>query len=159
MHARFHRQDSKEPLDAVVLVWDVDVQSEGRPSGVEAARVEARRWAPFQIICGFPDPAREAWVLAGFEPCDDDERVCLDRLHRDLGFSPVLHAVQLRSKEEGHPRDIKRVLRELTGGDHSREERCWTEPAIETLRTRGTSAGLAAFLDEIGACLVPLFGR
>jgi hypothetical protein len=152
-----HRREPDEPLEAVVLVWDVDTQPEERPSGVEAAREEARRWAPFQIICGFPDPEREAWVLAGFEPCSDGERACLDRLRAELGFSPVLDAVRLRGGN-GDLRDIKRVLGELTSEDHDREERCWTETALETLRARGAASGLAAFLNEVEAILVPLFG-
>jgi hypothetical protein len=45
------------------------------------------------------------------------------------------------------------------GGDLSREERCWTEPALETLRARGANIGLEAFLDEIETILVPLLGR
>lgn len=152
-----HRKAPGEPLDAVVLVWDMDEQAAERSSGVAQARDEARHWAPFQILCGFPDPEREAWVLAGFEPCDDRERALLDELHRDLGFSPVLHAIRLRGR--GDERDIKAVLLELMGEDPSREERCWTEPSLEALRARGAETGLAAFLDEVGARLVPLLGR
>lgn len=106
-----------EPIDAIVLIWDTDQQRDERPEGVEAARDEARRWAPFQIVCGFPDPEREAWVLAGFDPCDDAERARLEELHHDLGFSPVHHAHRLRDKNAGAPRNIKRVLRVLTGND------------------------------------------
>ncbi len=153
-----YRRDPDDPVEAVVLVWDVDRQSEERPAGVEMAREEARGWAPFKIICGLPDPEREAWVLAGFEPYDDLERACLDRLQRELGFSPLLDAVRLRGGR-GDLRDLKRVLRELTADDHEREERCWTEPALETLRARGAVTGLTAFLDEIETILIPLFGR
>jgi hypothetical protein len=153
-----NRMAPNEPIDAVVLVWDTDQQREERPQAVAAARDEARRWDEFKIVCGFPDPESEAWVLAGFEPCDDDERTCLDELQRELGFSPVLHAVRLRGTN-GHLRDIKRVLRELTGDDHGREERCWTEPPLETLRARGTDSGLTALLDEVEAILAPLLGR
>ncbi len=152
------RRDPDKSVEAVVLVWDMDAQSEERPSGVEAARDEARRWEMVQIVCGFPDPESEAWVLAGFEPCDDGERACLDGLQHELRFSPVLHAVRLRGAK-GELRDIKRVLRELTGDDHARVERCWTEPSLEKLRARGGDTGLAAFLDEVEAILVPLLGR
>jgi hypothetical protein len=152
---QLHRQAPDDPIAAVVLVWDLDTQSDERPAGVEAARTEASRWASFQIICGLPDPEREAWVLAGFEPCNDSERACLDELQRELGFSPVLHAFRLRGGR-GDPRDIKRVLRELTGDDHAREERCWTEAPLETLRARGADTGLAAFLDDIEKVLIPL---
>jgi hypothetical protein len=156
---KLQRQTPEDPISIVVLVWDADTQSEDRASGVKAARDEAHSWASFKIVCGLPDPEREAWVLAGFEPCNDAERACLERLHRDLGFSPVLQAVRLRAKEEGHERDIKRVLGELTGEDPQREERCWTEPTLETLRARGADTGLTAFLDEIEMIMVPLFGQ
>ena len=135
-----------KPINAVVVLWDADQQRGERPEGVAAARDEARRWAPFQIVCGFPDPEREAWVLAGFDPCNDTERQRLDELRRDLGFSPVDHAVRLRDKNAGSLRDIKRVLRVLTGADRAREEQCWSEPPLATLRTRGAATGLAGFL-------------
>ena len=144
------------PIDAVVLVWDIDQQRDERSAGVAAARDEAQPWAPFQIVCGFPDPEREAWVLAGFDPCDDTERSRLDELHRELGFSPILDAHRLRDKAAGNPRNIKRVISVLTGHDPEREARCWTEPSLATLRARGTASGLAAFLDEIHAILLPL---
>jgi hypothetical protein len=152
-----HRKEPGEPIDAVVLVWDTDTQPEERSSGVAAARDEARRWAPFQILCGLPDPEREAWVLAGFDPCDDRERAILEGLHREFGFSPVLHAIRLRGRSDR--RDIKAVHLELMGEDSAREERCWTEPSLETLRARGAETGLAAFLEEVEARLVPLLGR
>jgi hypothetical protein len=142
-----------KPIDAVVLVWDMDEQRDERTQGVEAARDEAQRWARFQIVCGYPDPEREAWVLAGFEPCDDDEKRRLDALHRDLGFSPVHHAAQLRDRRKGALRDIKRVLEVLTGGITDRESRCWTEPSLATLRDRGTVTGLTAFLEDLEAAI------
>lgn len=145
-----------EPIDAVVLIWDTDHQRDERPEGVKAACNEARQWAPFRIVCGFPDPEREAWVLAGFDPHDDTERACLDELERALGFSPVLHAARLRDNHDGALRNIKRVLRVLTGGAPDREERCWTEPPLDMLRVRGTNTGLAAFLDQIDAIILPL---
>jgi hypothetical protein len=153
-----HRHVPDEPIDAVVLLWDTDEQRHDRPEGVKTARNEARRWAPFQIICDFPDPEREAWVLAGFDPRDDTERQRLDELHRDLGFSPVHHAVRLRDKAPGMLRDIKRVLRILTGDDPDREARCWTDPSLSTLRERGANTGLSAFLDELHAVLPALLG-
>jgi hypothetical protein len=144
---------SSEPIDAIVLLWDTDQQRGERPEAVAAARDEARRWAPFQIVCGFPDPEREAWVLAGFDPCDDAERQRLDELRRDLGFSPVDQAQRLRDKSDGALRNIKRVLRVLTSDDRDREERCWTESSLATLRARGTDSGLVAFLDELDTVL------
>lgn len=148
-----NRHTPDEPIDAVVLLWDTDEQQAERPEGVKAARDEARQWARFEIVCGFPDPEREAWLLAGFEPCDHAERQRLDDLHRDLGFSPVLEARRLRDKAHGVHRNIKRVLESLIGADLDREARCWLEPSFATLRERGTATGLSAFLDELEAVL------
>ena len=117
------------------------------------ARNEARAWARFQIVCGFPDPEREVWVLAGFDPCNDQEQQRLDDLQKALGFSPVHRASQLRDKARGAPRNIKRVLQELIGDDLEREAQCWTAPPLETLRQRGIDTGLTAFLAELDTAL------
>ncbi|HEX7837676.1 MAG TPA: hypothetical protein VF469_09450 [Kofleriaceae bacterium] len=153
-----HKRTPSEPIDAVVLLWDTDHQADERRLAVSVARDEARQWAPFQIVCGFPDPEREAWVLAGFDPCDDIERQRLDELHRDLGFSPVHHAIRLRDKDPGALRDIKRVLTVLTGEDPDREARCWIEPSLATLRERGAATGLSTFLNDLEAVLPALLG-
>lgn len=152
------RHQPDDPIHAVVLVRDTDDEQVERPRGVKAARDEARGWAKFKIVCGFPDPEREAWVLAGFDPCHPAEQQRLDELHRELGFSPVLHAVRLRDQSRGALRDIKRVLAVLTGDDTNREARCWTEPPLATLRERGAATGLSAFLDELQAVLQDLLG-
>jgi hypothetical protein len=119
-----------------------------------------KHWAGscFQIVCGFPDPEREAWVLAGFDPCHPDEQQRLEELHRELGFSPVVHAVRLRDKAHGATRNIKRVLTVLTGSDADREARCWIEPPLVTLHERGTASGLSGFLDELRDVLPGLLG-
>ena len=147
------KRASSEPIDVVVVIWDSDQQRDARRAGVTAARDVARAWNLFQIVCGFPDPEREAWVLAGFWPRDDGERQRLDKLHRDLGFSPVLDAHRLRDPNDSAPRNIKHVLGVLTGGDPERERRCWTEPSLRELRARGIATGLAMFLDELRAAL------
>lgn len=152
------RHTADDPIDAAVLVWDTDDEQRERPDGVNAAREEARRWATFQIVCGFPDPEREAWVLAGFDPCDPAEQQRLDELHRELGFSPVFHAVRLRDKAHGALRNIKRVLGVLAGDDPDREARCWTDPPLATLHERGAATGLSAFLAELHAVLPKLLG-
>lgn len=153
-----NRHSPDDPIDAVVLVLDTDDERVERPRGVNAARDEALGWEMFEIICGFPDPEREAWVLAGFDPCHPAEQQRLDELHRELGFSPVLHADRLRDKTRGALRDIKRVLAVLTGDDAEREERCWTELPLTTLHERGIDTGLSAFLTELQAVLPSLLG-
>ncbi len=60
-----------------------------------------------------------------------------------------------RGERRCHPKR-EASARALTANDPDRESRCLTEPALETLRTRGEGAGLRAFLDDIEARLVPL---
>lgn len=154
------RQRADEPVNAVILLWDADSQGEERRDGVIAARDEARASArfDFDILCGFPDPEREAWILAGFDPSDDEERRALDELVRELSFSPVHDAPRLRDKAPGALRNIKRVLAMLIRDDLDREARCWSEPPLPTLRERWRSSGLADFLDELEAVLPRLCG-
>lgn len=152
------RAKADETIDVVVLVWDMDDQVDERRRGLHGARYEARTWAPFEIVIGCPDPMREAWVLAGFEPVDDDERVRLDGLRRELGFSPSEHAYRLTAKDEQAKLSAKRVLRVLVKGDPDREARCWRETSIDALRARGESSGLREYLDEVRDLLLPRCG-
>lgn len=151
-----NRNDPGNAIEAIVLLWDVDQRSERRPDGVAIARDDAKKYATFKIVCGFPDPESEAWILAGIEPADDDEQQRLDAEHRALTFSPVAKAHLLRDKDDGALRNPKRVLHALIGADHDRKQRCWIEPPLARLRQHGTESGLAAFLDEIEAELLPL---
>ena len=88
------------PVDGVIIVWDMDDQAKDRRTGLTQARTEAERWKTFRIVLGCPDMMREAWVLAGFDPLDQDERDRLDELRRDLGFSPNEEAHLLTAKDE-----------------------------------------------------------
>jgi hypothetical protein len=142
-----------EQLDAVVLTRDLDKQPERR-IGLEQARAEAA----LRIVLGCANIMREAWVLAGFEPEDEVEQDRLAAVRQALGFSPVDKAHELTSNDERAKRSPKRVLRELTLGDLDRQERCWRDTRLDTLRDRGEHSGLAEFLDEIKDLLVPLAG-
>jgi hypothetical protein len=140
-HARIHGT-----LDAAVIVRDMDDQGDER----RASLAQGVSGAPFPVVLGCADPTREAWVLAGFEPENDEERARLADLRRDLGFSPCEQAHRLSAKKEAAKKSPKRVLAKLTSGDRDREERCWTDTPLTTLRTRGQQSGLRAFLDEVG---------
>jgi hypothetical protein len=146
-----------EKIDAVLLVWDMDDQGEGRRQGLRQARDEARELVPFVLLLGCADPMREAWVLAGFEPKTDEERTRLEALRQELGFNPCEEAHRLDAKKEQAKRSPKRVLEALTAGDHDRKKLCWTEAPLVLLRNRGQGSGLVSFLDEATAGLVPLF--
>lgn len=145
-------------FSAVLLVWDMDDQGLQRRKGLDQAREEARPMMPFVIALGRPDPMREAWVLAGFEPETDTERALLEEVRRELGFCPCHEAHRLGAKKESAKNSAKRVLNLLTAGDRDREARCWTEAPLDRLRSRGTGSGLTAFLDEeVKGRLLPLF--
>lgn len=145
------------PIDAVLLIWDMDDQGEARRRGLTQAREEALRISPRVIILGCPDPMREAWVLAGFEPGTAEERKRLAELRQELGFSPCEEAHRLEAKKEHARRSPKRVLEALTGGDREREARCWQSAPLATLRSRGERSGLMTFLEKISTELIPLF--
>ena len=146
------------PVDAVVLVWDMDDQPTKRRPALEAARTEAASWASFQIVLGRPDAKREAWVLAGFEPADDSERQRLLDLRQELGFAPHEQSVRLHAADDLAKLSAKRVLASLIGRDWDRERRCWTETPLSTLALHGADNGLRAFLTEIQERIVPLCG-
>jgi hypothetical protein len=134
------------PVDLIVLVWDMDDQGEERRRGLDRGRPSALRPA---MVIGCPDPEREAWVLAGFEPVNAVERARLEEERRSLPFDPCVEAHRLRDKDERAPRSAKRILAKLTGDDWEREARCWAETSLVTLRARGAHSGLCAFLDEV----------
>jgi hypothetical protein len=146
----------QQDIDGVVLVWDMDGDAVERRRGLSQARAEAQKLVQFQIVLGRPDRMREAWVLAGFDPQSQDERDRLDDERQQLGFRPNVQAELLTASDPQARRSAKRVLAVLTSGDHRREERCWTEAALATLRARGTGSGLAEFLDEVEQGVVPL---
>jgi hypothetical protein len=98
---------------------------------------------------------REAWVLAGFVPASPDEEDKLARQRQTLGFYPNREPHRLDAKDPTAPKSAKRVLDAVTGAVEEREERCWRQSPLETLRTCGEGAGLRAFLDEVEERVLP----
>jgi hypothetical protein len=144
-------------LKAVMLIRDQDDQKERR-NGLEQARCEDHEG--LEIVIGLAIPEREAWVLSGFEPQDDDERKQLDEERQALGFFPHEQSHELNAcKDDFAPRSPKRVLRVLVGGRHDRESECWTRTSLQVLQLRGTANGLAEFLQEVRTRLAPLIGH
>jgi len=158
--ARELGETTRESIDAVLLVWDMDDQADDRRRGLQQAREEAERMVPvpFVIVLGCPKPEREAWILAGFEPETDEEHKRLKKVRSELGLNPCLEAHRLGSKRDHSKRSLKRVLEYLTDEDPGRQARCWTETSLELLRSRGRDSGLTVFLeDEVKGRLLPLF--
>jgi hypothetical protein len=147
-----------EPAAGVFLIRDDDRDKERR-KGLEQAREEAvtKRGMRAAIVIGLAHPMREAWVLAGYEPQNDNERTGLKELRQETGFQPHEAAQNLTAKHDHDQNSAKRVLRKLTGGNQEREAKCWENPDLAKLKTRGAGTGLAEYLHEVEERIVPLF--
>lgn len=144
-------------LNGIVLVRDQDDQPERR-RGLEQAREVDDRRVP--LVIGFAIVERESWVIAGFDPLDQGETDCHDAERQHLGFDPRTQSEDLTAcKDDTAKRSPKRVLAVLCGKQFEREQRCWRETPLRTLRERGANNGLAAFLEEVREKLAPLIGH
>jgi hypothetical protein len=141
------------PPLGVVLVRDSDGRPKERLKGLQQARDDGR-W-PFRVVLGIAHFMRETWVLAGFIPASVEEEDRLDQERQNLGFHPNREPHRLDAKDKAAPKSAKRVLEALTGSLEEREEPCWQETPLETLRICGAAAGLDAFLSEIEEHIVP----
>lgn len=144
-------------LDGIVLMRDQDDQPE-RMVGLEQARNSNPGTIP--IVIGLAVVEREAWVISGFDPQDEEEEERLNTERRALGFDPRHRSHELTAgKDDQAPRSPKRVLRQFSCDDRDREQHCWMHTPLDVLRERGGENGLAAFLDEIQTQLARLIGH
>jgi hypothetical protein len=140
-------------LAAVVLIRDQDDEPERRAGLEQACRQET---GELRVVVGLAIPKRECWVISGFEPENDDERQILAAETQALGSDPRLHSHDLTAKDNQATRSPKRVLKALTGNDWERQQRCWHVTPLSVLAERGQNNGLADYLGEIRAIVVPL---
>ena len=148
--------DNIPELNGILLIRDQDDQPE-RLDGLDQARKQYRSKIP--IVVGLAVVEREAWVISGFDPQDDDEARRLESERRKLGFDPRLRSHELTAgKNDQAPRSPKRVLSCFSGDDYGREQHCWAKTSLEVLRERGSDNGLVAYLDEIRDQLAQLIG-
>ncbi len=105
---RMQQLDRDADFEAVVLVWDMDKQRGGRHAGLAQAAAEGTL-PGVALVLGCPDPIRETWVLAGFDPEDDTERARLDAERRALGFYPHEEPHRLTAGDEHGLKHAKRV--------------------------------------------------
>jgi hypothetical protein len=146
--------------DAVLLIRDSDGYPDRKEGqGLKQAR-DAAPW-PFQVVVGVAHPKREAWVLAGFQPRNQEEAGRLQKLQERLSVDPIRKSHELGAREHGAKTDIKRALGELIQeGDDDRERQCLQETELEVLEQMGQDNGLASYLEEVRQRLVPvLSGR
>ena len=140
-----------EPPAAILLVRDTDNQA-GRPENLKSFR--DRGSANPQIVLALPHTKLECWILAGYEPADADEEARLGTERKHLGFDPRTQAHRLTTQGTKGKRNAKKVLERLASTE--REEACWLETPIETLRERGSNTGLTDYLEEVRERLVPI---
>lgn len=137
--------------EAVVLQRDDDRDETHRRRDLELAR-DNDPWA-FAVVIGIASPMIEAWVLAGFVP-DDREQAAHAEIRRHLGFDPCRQAHRLSPRHEDESKQPKAVRERLTGNHWPREQACLSEPWT-LLETNGEHSGLAAFIAEVRARLIP----
>ena len=141
--------------NAVLLIRDMDNHA-NRRQGLEQAKNHFSG-QELKIVIGLANPEREAWVLAGFVPKDDEERELLCSERQYLGFDPCERSVELTAgRDDTAKRSPKRVLDVLTRNSIDREVDCWTTTPLATLKSRGVENGLQTFLGEIESLVVPL---
>jgi hypothetical protein len=142
--------------DGVILVRDTDNQT-ARRQGLEQAR-NATSGLDIPTVIGLAHTKRECWVLAGFEPRDQEETHRHQKLREQLGFDPCRCAEELTATNDGAKRSAKRVLEELCGKDRDRECACWRQTDLARLEERGQNTGLVAYPSEVREHLRPLLG-
>jgi hypothetical protein len=139
-------------IKAVIFIRDLDNQPE-RKEGIEQARSEHIDKMPkLEIIIGAADPKREAWVLNGFIPSNQQEEQILEEIKNKLSFDPCIESHRLRATSEKEPeriRNVKVVVEQLTGNDMEREKQCWEETNLKHLRERGVDTGLTDYICEV----------
>ena len=138
-------------IKAVIFIRDLDNQPE-RKEGIEQARSEHINKTPkLEIIIGAADPKREAWVLNGFIPSNQQEEQILEEIKNKLSFDPCIESHRLRASLEKEPeriRNVKVVVEQLTG-NMEREKLCWEETNLKHLRERGVDTGLTDYICEV----------
>ena len=139
-------------IKAVLLIRDLDNQAERR-EGLEQARSQHIELQPkLGIIIGAANPKREAWVLNGFIPSNQQEEQLLEAIRTKLSFDPCIDSHRLRSTSQEEPdriRNPKVVVEQLTGNEIERECLCWEATSLEILRERGVHTGLQNYICEV----------
>ena len=150
----FLQYKQKRDIKAVIFMRDLDNQPERREHIEQARSEQIDPQRKLAIIIGTPDRMREAWVLNGFIPSNQEEERILQEITTQLTFNPCQESHRLRSTDR--IRNPKVVVEKLTGGRMEREQQCWEETDLEHLRKNGVHTGLTAYIDEIEERLIPI---
>ncbi len=150
-------QFKKQQIDGILLVRDHDGLP-GRYDWLIKAR-ESEVEIGDLVVIGIARHERESWALTGFSPLNMREEKSVATLRVELGFDPCTGSHHLTAKKDDGGYSAKRVLDLLTEKNYEREEICWGQTPLATLRERGEASGLSAFLSEVEDRLAPLFTK
>ena len=138
-------------IKAVIFIRDLDNQPERKEELKQARSEHINKTPTLEIIIGAADPKREAWVLNGFIPSNQQEEQILEEIKNKLSFDPCIESHRLRATSEKEPeriRNVKVVVEQLTG-NMEREKLCWEETNLKHLRERGVDTGLTDYICEV----------
>lgn len=145
--------DEDAPPTIVVVARDTDEDLD-RIAGFQQA-VRDAQW-PFIAVSAYAHPEREGWLLAAFEPSNDQERAALSLLRQELGFDPTASPEGLKSGRDQARRNAKRILAALCTHREA-QDRLLSVP-LERLQERGTTCGLTTYLVDLRAAVAPHLG-
>ncbi len=147
---------AQDNVEGLILSKDTDGLTE-RMSGMRQATDEHSLPTCFAVA----HPEREAWLLHGFDPRNDDEKSVLDKIKKSIGFDPPLKAERLNPKrthtQDGKPiaKSTKLIVEKLTKNNKERERACWTDAPLQSLIERGERTGLRDYCEDVQRKLVP----
>jgi hypothetical protein len=152
-------KSSQAPPEAFLFVWDMDKQGAERHESITQAMKKSELIAGVKILLACPNPIRETWILAGFEPNHESERAALEEARQALGFWPNEKPHELTAGNEHALHHAKRVLKALGVASWEREQECLKisdEKRRSLLAQRGAGCGLEEYLAAIERELIPL---
>jgi hypothetical protein len=141
-------------IRAILLIVDLDNKPERRKGFDQARSVHINRQPKLEIVIGTADRMREAWVLNGFIPSNQEEEQILEEIKSELKFDPCIESHRLRGKDD--IRDPKEVVKKLTDKNMEREQQCWEDTRLELLRERGIHTGLTDYIREVEQRLIQI---
>ncbi|MFB2773298.1 hypothetical protein ACE1AT_29100 [Pelatocladus sp. BLCC-F211] len=97
----------RRQIKAIILIRDLDNQPERR-EGLEQARSQhINQQSLLEIVIGTANPKREAWVLNGFIPSNQEEENNLETIKTQLNFDPCIESHRLCATSFKEPERLR----------------------------------------------------
>lgn len=142
-------QSEGRPVQAVVYQQDADSAPQTRRQGLAQARTGHDE--DILLVTAEPNPKIEAWILHGFKAETAAEEAVLEALKDELKLDPISepHRLRGRARSDQSTRDIKKILDRLTDDSRERQEHCWQETFLESLKAADGGTRLKDFLNQV----------